>query len=196
MVDNLCGPCESHWQKLLMYLNTVNISYDIDHRLVRGMDYYTRTVFELKPKGSGSQGTILGGGRYDGLIEQLGGKPTPGIGFGSGLERLVLNLEKKQINMAGRATELVLVLHHGDECVPYAMEVINHLRSKEIPSVLASSGKSIKAQMRYAASLQAKTVIILGEDEVNSRCVTVKDMLEGNQETIKFEDLNNHLNMS
>ena len=76
------------------------------------------------------------------------------------------------------------------------MEVINHLRSKEIPSVLASSGKSIKAQMRYAASLQAKTVIILGEDEVNSRCVTVKDMLEGNQETIKFEDLNNHLNMS
>ena len=196
MIENLCAPCESHWQKLLMYLDTVNISYDIDHRLVRGMDYYTRTVFELKPKGSGSQGTILGGGRYDGLIEQLGGKPTPGIGFGSGLERLVLNLEKKEIDDMGSGPALVMVLHHGDQCVPYAMEVINHLRSKEIPSVLASSGKSIKAQMRYAASLKAKTVLILGEDEVNSRCVTVKNMLEGNQETIKFDALVNYLNAS
>ena len=196
MVDNLCVPCESHWQKLLVYLNAANISYDIDHRLVRGMDYYTRTVFELKPKGSGSQGTILGGGRYDGLIEQLGGKSTPGIGFGSGLERLVLNLEKTQGDTRGNSSALVAVLYHGDQCVPYAMEVINLLRAKEISSVLASSGKSIKAQMRYAASLNAKTVLIVGEDEVNSRCVSVKDMLEGNQETIKFEDLINHLNAS
>ena len=196
MVDNLCVPCESHWQKLLVYLNAANISYDIDHRLVRGMDYYTRTVFELKPKGSGSQGTILGGGRYDGLIEQLGGKSTPGIGFGSGLERLVLNLEKTQGDTRGNSSALVAVLDHGDQCVPYAMEVINLLRAKEISSVLASSGKSIKAQMRYAASLNAKTVLIVGEDEVNSRCVSVKDMLEGNQETIKFEDLINYLNAS
>jgi histidyl-tRNA synthetase len=160
------------------------------------MDYYTRTVFEIKPKGSGSQGTVLGGGRYDGLIQQLGGKATPGIGFGSGLERLVLNLEKNQIDVTDNVSSPIVVAYHGDDCVPYVLEVVTLLRSEGVRCVLAPSGKSIKSQMRYAASLKAKSVLIAGEEEVSSRSVAVRNMLEGNQETVRIEELTKYLTTS
>ena len=114
--DHLCQPCQDHWDRLEEYLAAMEITYQVDHRLVRGLDYYTRTVFEVQPRMWGGQSTILGGGRYDGLIQELGGRATPGIGFATGMERLTLNLQRGEIEVPEAPSPIYLVANVGAGC--------------------------------------------------------------------------------
>ena len=187
-LDFLCAECQEHWERLLSYLAQMDISYEIDHHLVRGLDYYTRTVFEIQPRGGGSQSTVLGGGRYDGLIEQLGGRPTPGIGFASGIDRLVLNVKEQGIAVPDDPRPVVVV-HLGEQALREAMVLTQSLLRKGIAAVLAPSGRSLRAQMRYASSQDASHVLILGDDEIGKGVATVRDMESGEQREVPIEKL-------
>ena len=186
MYDHLCNGCSDHFGKLQGYLAALAIPYRIDARLVRGLDYYTRTVFEIQPPEEGSQSTVLGGGRYDGLIEQLGGRSTPGVGFGSGLERLVLNVKRQNASIAQYRDENVeaMVISLGDTAASVAVGLTSQLRNDGIRAVLAQPGRSLRGQMRHATALKARFTLVIGEDEVNAGTVQLKDMATGEQREI------------
>ncbi|MBM3945797.1 MAG: histidine--tRNA ligase [SAR202 cluster bacterium] len=183
--ERLCDPCRGHWAQLVRAIETLSIPYRVNHRLVRGLDYYTRTVFEIQPADEGAQSTILAGGRYDGLIEELGGRPTPGIGFGTGIERLVANLERQ-----GAATDVAasspdaLVVYMGAAAKEHALKLASELRQQGLSVLLAPPGKSLKGQLRHADALHARTALILGEDELASGTVSVKDLASGEQRRV------------
>ena len=183
-VDQLCGPCAEHWQVLTSLLEALGLAYTVDNRLVRGLDYYTRTVFEIVPPEVGAQRTLGGGGRYDGLMEQLGGRPTPGVGFAVGVERIILNLERQGVNIPTPEPPQAVVAHLGAEAQKAALKLASSLRQRGIPTALAPAGRSLKAQMRYAGSQQASYVMILGDDEVRDGVVTVKTMSTGEQRQV------------
>jgi histidyl-tRNA synthetase len=187
-VDYLCDGCQAHWDRLLGYLRDLNVSFEINPHLVRGLDYYTRTVFEIQPRGGGSQSTVLGGGRYDGLIEQMGGRPTPGIGFASGIERLVANVKAQGIAIPGD-TQPVVVVHIGHEALDKALLLSQSLLREGIRTILAPGGRSLRAQMRYASSMNASHTIVLGEDEMRDGTATVKKMESGDQRTVSLDAL-------
>ena len=182
--DHLCGACREHWQLLRQYLDLLGISYRVDHRLVRGLDYYTRTVFEIQPQEEGSQSTILAGGRYDGLIEELGGRPTPGIGFGTGMERLILNLKRQGVQVQQKPAALVVLTYTAQEALERALGLARLLRREGVSAVLAPSGKSLKAQMRYATAVGATHTVILGEDELRKGNISLKEMGTGDQREV------------
>ena len=188
MYDHLCNGCSDHFGKLQGYLEALAIPYRIDARLVRGLDYYTRTVFEIQPPEEGAQSTVLGGGRYDGLIEQLGGRPTPGVGFGSGLERLVLNIKRQNASIDQYRDENVeaMVISLGDTAASVAVKLTSQLRNDGIRAVLAQPGRSLRGQMRHATALKARFTLVVGEDEVNAGTVQLKDMATGVQREILF----------
>ena len=174
--DNLCGECNEHWNKLLKYLDAMQLPYQIDHRMVRGLDYYTRTVFEIQPPEEGSQNTIVGGGRYDGLIEQLGGKSTPGVGFGSGFERIIMNLIRQEIEVPDITPRPTVIVHRGVNALGLAVKLAQELRDSGITTVLAPAQRSLRAQMRYASSMNARFALILGDDELANGTASVRDM--------------------
>ncbi len=184
MLDYLCQPCREHWEALLRYLSHMGLAYRIDHRLVRGLDYYTRTVFEIQPPVEGGQSTILAGGRYDGLAQDIGGRPTPGIGFGTGIERLVLNLKRQEVPVPETTPRPVVVVSMADGASDAAFKLAHDLRSHGVPTLLAPRGKSARAQMRYAGAMDAQYVVILGEDELKEGTASVKDMGTGEQKRV------------
>jgi histidyl-tRNA synthetase len=188
-VDHLCDECREHFERLKAGLKLLGIPFNVNHRLVRGLDYYTRTVFEIQPQGGGSQSTMGGGGRYDNLIEELGGKPTPAIGFGTGLERIILNLKQQQIPAPSPPALDALIVYLGEEARSEAIKLARRLRQEGIGAVTATSGKSLKAQMRQANSLGVRYTVILGEDEVRTGAATVRDMSGASQQTIPQSDL-------
>lgn len=180
-VDHLGPESQAHWDELLALFDGLKqvypeFSYHIDHRLVRGLDYYNRTVFEFEPKDAGGQGTMLAGGRYDPLIEILGGPATPGIGFGSGIERIILELKAQEVPVPPQ-DQLDAVIVSVGAARPAASRLATELRSKQIATVLAPA-RSFKAQMRYANQLGAAHALILGERELEAGQVTVKPMLD------------------
>ena len=187
--DYLCGKCADHWQALLGWLGRLGIPYRLESRLARGLDYYTRTVFEIVPEDGGSQGTILGGGRYDGLIEQLGGSPTPGIGFATGIERIILNLQAQAVAAPGSADTKVLVAHVGDEAKEAAFGLSSEMRSRGLAAVLAPSGRSLRAQMRYASSIRATHAVIIGERELESGKLALRDLARSEQQELGRDEL-------
>lgn len=173
--DFLGDEAQAHWDELLAYLDDLKVPYVLDSKLVRGLDYYTRTVFEVHPDREGSQSAVCAGGRYDGLIEQLGGKPTPGIGFAAGIERLILNL-REQGAMSGIVPPAPIVIaYSGAEAKTKAVGIATELRAADVAAVLAPE-RSMKAQMRYASSVGARTVVILGPKELEAGVATVRDM--------------------
>ena len=173
--DFLGDEAQAHWNELLAYLDDLKVPYVLDSKLVRGLDYYTRTVFEVHPDREGSQSAVCAGGRYDGLIEQLGGKPTPGIGFAAGIERLILNL-REQGAMSGIVPPAPIVIaYSGAEAKTKAVGIATELRAADVAAVLAPE-RSMKAQMRYASSVGARTVVILGPKELEAGVATVRDM--------------------
>jgi histidyl-tRNA synthetase len=188
-LDYLCSDCNDHWQNLIIYLDELGIPYTVNHGLVRGLDYYTRTVFEIKPHEEGSQTTILAGGRYDGLIEELGGRPTPGIGFGSGIERIVLNLKRQDILPPDFLLRPVVIVLLGAEAKIAGIALASHLRDEAIITLIAPSGRSLKAQMRYAGALNARHTIIIGEEELEKEIVLVRDMDHAQQKEVELGDL-------
>ena len=181
--DHLCPACQEHWDTLQQYLKAMDIPYQIDHRLVRGLDYYTRTVFEIQPRGGGSQSTICGGGRYDGLIQQLGGQPTPGIGFAAGMERLALNLKRSKGPVPGGPEPRYLVANVGDAARPAALELAAKIRRTGVGAILSSGSRALRGQMRQANALGIPYVAILGDEELQRGEVVIRDMQASTQET-------------
>ena len=156
--------------------------------MVRGLDYYTRTVFEIVPPGEGSQGTLLGGGRYDGLIEQLGGRPTPGVGFATGMERLILNVQGQGVPVDDEESPRYFIVAMGEGAVEPALELGARIRKTGAGVIQGSWGRSLRSQMRSANSLGVPEVVILGEDEVAAGTVTLRDMATRDQSTVSQEE--------
>ena len=181
--EHLCQECQDHWDKLLGYLKAMGIPFQVDHRLVRGLDYYSRTVFEVQPKDGGAQSTIIGGGRYDGLIEQLGGRPTPGIGFATGMERLTLNLKSSGVAVPPEPTPTYLVANVGESARPAALELAAKLRAAGVGAILSSGSRALRGQMRQANALEIPYALILGDDEIAKGEVVVRDMKASTQES-------------
>ncbi|MCE2464314.1 MAG: histidine--tRNA ligase [Dehalococcoidia bacterium] len=192
--DHLCPDCQDHWDKLQRYLALMAIPYKEDHRLVRGLDYYTRTVFEIQPLQEGGQSTILGGGRYDALVEQIGGRPTPGIGFATGMERLVLNLKRQEINVPDEPKPEYLVASIGEGTRDAAFHIAFKMRQAGARAILSSGSRSLRGQLRQANALGVQYVVIVGEDELEREQVSVRDMMQSGQEVKPmaqfFEEMN------
>ena len=181
--DSLCHDCREHWEKLATYLNVMNLPYTIDHRLVRGLDYYTRTVFEIQPPDAGGQSTICGGGRYDGLITQLGGRPTPGIGFATGMERLTLNLKRSETPIPDEPSPQYLVANVGENARPAALDLAVKLRRAGVSAILSSGARGLRGQMRQANALNIPYALILGDDEIAKNEVVIRDMTASTQQS-------------
>lgn len=182
--EHLCPDCTGHFNALKEYLGYLQIPFELNTYLVRGLDYYTRTVFEIQPEGGGAQNVLGGGGRYDGLIEQIGGKPTPGVGFATGIERIILNLQKQGIVPPPVPGPEVYVAYLGEEAGREAIKLVARLHQADIGATLAIGGKSLKAQLKQANALGVARAIIIGEEEVNKDCVVLRDMARGEQTEI------------
>ena len=183
-VDHLCSDCRDHWARLRGYLDLAGIAYTVDHRLVRGLDYYTRTVFEIQPEQEGAQSTICGGGRYDALIEQLDGRPTPGIGFATGMERMVLNLRRQEVDVPDEPGPRYLVASVGDGARDAAVQIVSRIRRGGAGAILSSGSRSLRGQMRQANALGIPYVVIVGEEEIEKGQVSLRDMERGGQESV------------
>ena len=184
-VECLCSDCQDHWDSLRRYLGLMGIPYTVDHRLVRGLDYYTRTVFEIQPAQEGSQSTICGGGRYDGLIEQIGGRPTPGIGFATGMERMVLNLKRDEVEVPDEPKPRYLVASTSEKTRDAAVRIASELKRTGVRAILGSGSRSLRGQLRQANALGAHYVVIVGEEELEKEQVSVRDMSQGGGQEVK-----------
>ena len=187
--DYLCEECRDHFSGLRQYLELSGRDYSINHKLVRGLDYYTKTVFEVWAQGIGAQNAMCGGGRYDGLIEQLGGQPTPGIGFGSGFERIILSMKEQELAPAESKTPDIFIAHMGETAKKEAIQLTFQLRRERFSTLLAFGDRSIKSQMKEANRLNASFAVILGDREIEERIATVKDLDEGSQTEISLDQL-------
>lgn len=187
--DYLCQECRAHFDSLKKYLLLLKITFEEDHRLVRGLDYYTKTVFEIHPQGEeGAQTALGGGGRYDNLIEELGGKPTPAVGFAAGIERAILNLKKQGISVPSPPQTSVFVAYLNQEAKDRAIEYVAQLRREGIGAVFASGDRSLKAQLRQANALGANYTIIIGEDELRDGLIVWRDMVKSEQQRLSFAE--------
>lgn len=177
-----------HFQKLLSILDQLEIDYEIDYNLVRGFDYYSRTAFEFVSGKLGAQNTVLGGGRYDGLVEKLGGPSTPGIGFGCGIERLLIIREENEVRAAPAQPLTAFIVTLGDEAREAAPGILWQLREGGVMCDIDFVGRSMKAQMREANRQKARFALIMGESELATQSIAVKDMESGEQEVLPIAD--------
>jgi histidyl-tRNA synthetase len=186
VIDSLCGECGEHFRSVTLGLAKLGANVRLDSKLVRGLDYYTKTAYEILSGDLGAQNAVCGGGRYDNLAEAIGGPGVPGVGFASGIERIVITMEAQGAFMGDEpGTEAFVISTAGGE---YEASLLAHeLRAKGVSSDMDFTGRSIKAQMKYASQRGAKFVCIIGEDEMSSGSVTVKNMADGNQETAQRE---------
>ncbi|MBM3457548.1 MAG: histidine--tRNA ligase [Armatimonadetes bacterium] len=191
--DSLCEGCATHFREVLAVLDALEVPYVRNPRLVRGLDYYVRTSFEILHPGLGAQSTVLGGGRYDGLVEELGGPATPGIGFGCGTERVLLACEALGVSPAPEPVRPVFVVTLGQGARLPGLRLLNELRQAGIAAQADYLGRSMKAQMRAANRAGARVVLILGEDEAARGVVGWKDMEAGSQEEVAQSDVVNRV---
>jgi histidyl-tRNA synthetase len=188
-IDYLCEDCGQHFNLLQKYLDKICLPYSVNHKLVRGLDYYTRTVFEIQPELEGGQSTIGGGGRYDNLISELEGKPTPAVGFATGIERIILNLKREGIAVPALYEPSVFIASMGDNARETAVKLSSDLRNAGIGVVQSTGTKSLKAQLRQANNLQMQYAVIIGDEEVASQTVILKDMAGNSQENLPVDCL-------
>lgn len=187
--DYLCGECRDHFDLLNAYLRALGISFVLNHRLVRGLDYYTKTVFEIQPCEGGSQSALGGGGRYDDLIAMLGGKHTPAIGFATGMERIVLGLKSQRIVVPRAVGPALYIACMGDVARTEALKNASLLRGSGIAVIVSPGERSLKAQLRQANALGAAYAAIIGEDEVKAGTLMLRNMESGEQQEILPEEL-------
>jgi histidyl-tRNA synthetase len=185
----LCQECDTHFHKLREYLDALDRPYQLNHRLVRGLDYYTKTVFEVWAQGIGAQNAVCGGGRYDKLAEVLGGPPTPAVGFASGMERLVLILKNEGIAVPETGKPAVFCAWQGEDAKDQTVQILSRFRDGGMNSVMGFGSRSLKAQLREANRLGVAYTVILGEEEVKTKQATVKSMESGTQESVPWEKL-------
>ncbi|MFA4843569.1 MAG: histidine--tRNA ligase [Candidatus Margulisiibacteriota bacterium] len=188
-IDHLDADCKTHFEQVVGWLDRLGVKYKINNRLVRGLDYYTRTAFEIISKQLGAQNAVCGGGRYDKLVEELGGKATPAIGFALGMERVVEILKSKILNPKSEQGIHLFIATLGDEAKQLGVKLAAEAREKGISADTDYLGKSLKAQMKTADRLRARFVFIIGENEIEKRAALLKDMATAEQTEIKFEEL-------
>ncbi len=187
ILDYLCGDCRTHFDKLKQILNGCKIAYSINPRIVRGLDYYTRTVFEFISNDIGSQGTVCGGGRYDGLVSELGGQPTPALGFGMGLERLILIMEQQGREFLEPKRCDLYFAPMGEAAREKAVLLAQALREDGYGVEYDLIGRGLKPQMRYADKIGARFVCVLGDDELSSGSANLKNMRTGEQTAVSLD---------
>ncbi|NIM05581.1 MAG: histidine--tRNA ligase [Armatimonadetes bacterium] len=192
ILDSLDKECREHFEDLRVLLNGLGIPYEVESDVVRGLDYYTRTVFEINQPGLGAQDALGGGGRYDGLVEEFGGKPTPAVGWGMGVERILDALETNRQPQAGKGPAqegLVYFATAGSVDMEIVPNLISEVRASGMAAISASLDKALKAQMKEASRQCCRWVVIVGEDEIAAGTVTLRDMESGEQQNIKREKL-------
>ncbi len=187
--DYLCDECNEHWTALLGYVEDIGLPYVVDYTLVRGFDYYTRTVFEITPPVEGRTSTIVGGGRYDGLIEELGGRPTPGVGFGMGAERVIENVNRQETSVPDDYANKVLIAHLGQAAKKEALRLSSSLRKSGISAVVGPTGRGLRSQLRYASSIDATHAVIIGDDELEKGVAILRDLSASEQQEVKPDEL-------
>lgn len=193
ITDYLCDDCSAHFEKLKKFLEIAGIEYEVDPYIVRGLDYYTKTVFEFVTTALGSQGTVCGGGRYDDLIAQLGGEPTCGVGFGMGIERVLMLMEAQGVEIPKEDPVKIFIATMGEAAYEKAFGVVCALRDKGVKAELEHAGRGIKAQFKYADKIGAEYVATIGENELASGVCRVKKMSDSSQTEVKIDELKNFL---
>jgi len=193
LLDNLCGQCSRHFEGLKDRLENLGIKYNVDKNIVRGLDYYTRTVFEFVSNNVGTQGTICGGGRYDGLVEMCGGPSVPGVGFAMGIERLLLEIESQGIKIPEPDRVDIFLATIGSEADRYAERLVYKLRSHGINAEKDLMNRSLKAQMKYADKLGAIYTVVLGDEEVENNKAVLKNMRTGEQKDVSLDSIPDRL---
>ncbi|MDY4575505.1 MAG: histidine--tRNA ligase [Intestinibacter sp.] len=190
MIDNLCDDCKEHFETLKKYLTEMGIDFVVDKTIVRGLDYYRKTAFEIISNDIGAQSTVCGGGRYDGLVELLGGpKDISGIGFGLGIERLLLTLENNNIEIENPKSTDIYIATIGDAAKTRSFKIVKDLRANHISADNDHLDKSIKAQFKYSDKINAKYTVVIGDDELANDTATLKNMQTSEQTTIKLSEL-------
>ena len=189
VLDYLCDECKAHHEAVLSMLDKLGVNYVVNPQIVRGLDYYTRTVFEFVSNNIGAQGTVCGGGRYNNLVEQVGGKPTPAVGFGMGLERLILTLEALNLPVGEPEVPDVYLIAMGDKAQDEILVLANKLRANGVSAEVDLLDRSFKAQMKYADKVAAKYLVVIGDDELQKGVVNVKEMQSGKESQVELKEL-------
>jgi histidyl-tRNA synthetase len=187
--DHLCEECAQHFQEVRSYLEAMSIPYSLNPRLVRGLDYYTRTVFEVQPPEEGAQNTVGAGGRYDDLIEDMGSRPTPAIGFATGIERIIANLKRAKVPIPATARPTAFVVYQTAAARSAAVKLTSDLRRAGIAAVMAVGRRSLKSQMRQADAAGVLYTVILGKEELATDTVILRRMEDGQQERVATKDV-------
>lgn len=189
ITDFLCEDCKEHFDNVQKYLTAGGLEFTVDPGIVRGLDYYTRTVFEFVSESIGAQGTVCGGGRYDGLIEELGGNPTPAVGFAVGIERLLLLMENTGAKFPEDVGPDVFFVGMDEETRLKAFTLTCELRTAGVSAECDHMDRSVKAQFKYADKIKAKYVVTIGQDELESGVCKAKRMADGNVSEVAFADI-------
>lgn len=187
ITDTLCNDCSEHFSGLKQYLSVLNVKYIINPKIVRGLDYYTKTAFEFIAEGLGSQSTVLAGGRYDGLVKELGGQNVPAIGFAAGIERLIDSASENALNIDN--SKILYFAAIGENAKLIALPVIQKLRMNGIRVECNYDNKSLKSQLRDANKLNAYKVVIIGDNEINDGVAVIRNMNDSTQETVALDDI-------
>jgi len=187
IIDYLCPDCKAHFNRLQEILTENGVKYKVNPQIVRGLDYYSRTVFEFVSTAIGSQGTVCGGGRYDSLIETIGGAPTPAVGFGAGIERLMLLMENTGVSFGERDGITVYIAGMDDSCRGKALSLAQALRRNGIKCDVDHMSRSIKAQFKYAGKMGVRYVAVIGGAELERGEANIKDMSTGEQFPVAFD---------
>ncbi|MCX7714210.1 MAG: histidine--tRNA ligase [Clostridia bacterium] len=189
LLDYICDDCRTHFDSVQTILNDIGIKYGIDAKIVRGLDYYCKTVFEILSNNIGAKSAVCGGGRYDGLVEELGGTPTPAIGFGLGIERLILALDSQEITIPNENKLDVFIASVGENASKHVQKLAYLLRNQGISVDFDHMKKSLKAQMKYADKIGALYSVVIGDDEAEKKQAEIKNMKTGEKTAVNFSDM-------
>ena len=187
VIDYRCDECKEHFENVQKYLKAQNIEYTINPQIVRGLDYYTKTVFEFVSNSIGAQGTVCGGGRYDGLVEELGGQHTPSLGFAMGIERLMLLMEAQGCEFPEAEKPDLFIVALGEKATLKAVEIAKDMREEGFSALLDLNQRSVRAQMKYADKLGAKFNVVIGDNEVEAKTAKLKNMQTGEETEINLD---------
>ena len=196
ITDYLCDECKTHFEGVKSLLDAQGLEYTVNPRIVRGLDYYSKTVFEFVSDAIGAQGTVCGGGRYDGLIKELGGNSLPAIGFAAGIERLLLLMENTGAEFPLEPRPRIFIAGMDDRSRAAAFKIASEMRAKNMSAEIDHMNRSVKAQLKYADKIGAEYVAVIGENELNSGEIIVKKMADGSQATVKLENLKSYLRLN
>ena len=189
VTDYLCDECDDHFKKTQQYLDAMNIPYEVNPSIVRGLDYYTKTVFEFVSTEIGAQGTVCGGGRYDGLVEEIGGNHTPALGFAMGMERLLMLMEAQGIEFPPEAKCDLYIASMGESATLKASQIASDVRGNGMHAQFDIVGRSVKAQMKYANKIGAAYTVVLGDSEIEAGVAKVKNMADGSETEMNIDDI-------